>query len=88
MLKAIDHKAWPNLKKMDEIMPKSTATGRFAHDGANKKKLEDGDSVGQSDRDSMYGPDVNQGPSFAFFSTIRYCPFYGVVANRDGCDIH
>lgn len=60
-------------------MPKSTATGRFAHDGANEEKLEDGDSVGQSDRDSMYGPDVNQGPSFAFFPPSVIAPFMALL---------
>lgn len=71
MLKAIDHKSWPYLSKMDEIMPKSTASGRFAHDGA--KGGEDEGSGGQSDRESMY--DADQGPSNPLFPPSIIAPF-------------
>ena len=40
-------KSWSILPKLDAIFPLSTATGRFAHDGAEVDNV--GDSIGESD---------------------------------------
>ena len=76
MLKAVDHKSWPLLQKMDEIMPKSTASGRFAHDGANKEK--GNDSNGDSDHGSAsaqpLGLATDRSPSFSLFPASVIAP--------------
>jgi hypothetical protein len=55
MLKVINHASWRILPKLDDIMPRSTASGNFAHDGANCSKDHDDDSGGHgSDGESMY----------------------------------
>ena len=75
MLKAIDHKTWPILSKLDDIMPRSTASGRFAHDGANE---EIGDrSSGDSDIESASGltQAADQGLFIPLFPPSFIAPF-------------
>ena len=74
MLKAIDHKTWPVLSKLDDIMPRSTANGRFAHDGANKGKG-GGHSGGESDFESASGRIADQGPFIPLFPPSIIAPF-------------
>lgn len=54
-------------------MPRSTATGRFAHDGANLAEKDNSD--GESDRDSALGPIADQGPSIQLFPPSVIAPF-------------
>jgi hypothetical protein len=72
MLKVIDHKKWPILSKLDEIMPRSTATGRFAHNGAND---EGDDSDGESEPESASALAADQSSSIPLFPPSVITPF-------------
>jgi hypothetical protein len=57
-------------------MPRSTASGRFAHDGANNEK--GNDSSGESDHESASAPSglaADQGPSIPLFPPSVIAPF-------------
>jgi hypothetical protein len=59
-LKAIDHKTWPYLEKMDDIMPTSTATGRFTHNGVDGDDGGDGGEKSDDESDPTFA--AGQGP--------------------------
>lgn len=73
MLKVIDHAEWPLLRKMDEIMPKSTASGRFAHDSANEEQGDASSAEPESDHVSALA--AGQGPSAPLFPPSFIAPF-------------
>ena len=52
-------KSWSILPKLDVIFPSSTATGRFAHDGAEVDNV--GDSIGESDLGLTLSVTADQG---------------------------
>ena len=52
-------KSWSILLKLDAIFPSSTATGRFAHDGAKADNV--GDSIGESNLGSTLSVAADQG---------------------------
>ena len=74
MLKTIDHKSWPFLQKLDDIMLKSTASGWFTHNGANKEK--DQDSGSDSEPGSALGLTTDQGSFTALLYNLLLLPFY------------